>query len=103
MVNEPEPGIRRTHGSLRISSPVSLGALVRRGRRERGWTQALLADQAGVGRRFIIELEAGKGTAAFGLVLRTLSALGLEVRIDRVAPGRAVKALNLDDVIDASS
>ena len=48
-------------------------------RRERRLTQSELADQAGVGRRFLAELEAGKETAQLGKALRVLAMLGVVV------------------------
>lgn len=86
-----------------VSSPASLGAYVRNARRARGWTQANLADEAGVGRRFVIELEGGKSTAALGLTLRTLGALGLDVTVGpSTASGRAGRTgrVSLDQVLD---
>lgn len=59
-----------------ITDPASLGAAIRRTRRDQGLTQEELALVAGVGRRFIIELEAGKRTAQMGATLRVLGALG---------------------------
>ena len=38
----------------------SLSAFVKAKRREQGWTQVQLADYAGVGLRFVRELEQGK-------------------------------------------
>lgn len=61
-----------------------LGALVRRVRRSQGLTQQALAASANVSTRFIHDLEHGKPTAALGLTLAVLAALGIEVRL--VAP-----------------
>jgi len=46
-----------------------------------------LAGAAGVGIRFVVELEAGKPTAQLGKVLQVLSALGCSVEI---TPPRAL-------------
>lgn len=62
---------------MRIASARDLGLLVRQSREDRGQTQAQLAAEAGVSRRWLSGLEAGKATAEVGLVLRTLHALGL--------------------------
>ncbi len=40
----------------------SLAAFVKEKRREQGWTQVQLADYAGVGLRFVRELEQGKSS-----------------------------------------
>lgn len=59
-----------------------LGMIVREARREAGLTQAQLAGAAGVGLRFLIELEGGKATAQLGKTLAVLHVLGCQVRID---------------------
>ena len=59
-----------------ISDSSALGAAVRAARRAQGLTQEELALVAGVGRRFVIELEAGKPTAQVGGTLRVVRALG---------------------------
>jgi transcriptional regulator with XRE-family HTH domain len=45
-----------------IASSADLGAAVRAARRELGLSQEVLAAAAGVGPRFVVELEAGKPT-----------------------------------------
>ena len=59
-----------------ITSPQSLGTVLRASRKRLGLTQAELALAAGVGLRFIVELEAGKPTVRLELVLRVVDALG---------------------------
>jgi ribosome-binding protein aMBF1 (putative translation factor) len=44
----------------------TLGRLVRRARRSRGLTQIELARTAGLGERFIVDLERGKATCEIG-------------------------------------
>ncbi len=66
-----------------ITDPASLGAAIRHARREQDLTQEELALVAGVGRRFVIELEAAKPTAQVGAVLRVLGALGGGVVVPR--------------------
>ena len=65
----------------KISSSSHLGALVLRRRREAEVLQADAAALAGVGTRFLSELERGKETAEVGKVLQVLGRLGLEVWI----------------------
>lgn len=59
-----------------------VGRIVREARRAMGLTQQQLAGAAGVGVRFLIELEAGKPTAQLGRALAVLNVLGCYVRID---------------------
>lgn len=58
-------------------SARDLGLYVQDRRRELGKTQVQLAAEARVSRRWLSDLEAGKATAEFGLILRALHALGL--------------------------
>ena len=60
-------------------SPGEIGELVRGVRKTLGLTQAELAEFAGVGRRFVIELEAGHGRAELRKVADVMRAVGLEV------------------------
>lgn len=62
---------------MRIATPHELGRYVRERRLDRGETQAAVAAAAGVSRRWLANLEAGKPTAEIGLVFRTLAALDL--------------------------
>ncbi|UCZ87784.1 hypothetical protein LGQ10_17445 [Pseudomonas sp. L5B5] len=48
-------------------------------------TQRQLADTAGVGVRFIVDLEAGKETVRMGLVLVVLSALGININLEKAS------------------
>jgi HTH-type transcriptional regulator / antitoxin HipB len=59
-----------------IRSVQDLGAALRVARKALGLTQADLALAAGVGLRFVVELEAGKPTVRLELVLRVINALG---------------------------
>ncbi|WP_153110907.1 helix-turn-helix transcriptional regulator [Propionivibrio limicola] len=59
-----------------IETPQHLGDAVRRARKALGLTQPQLALAAGVGVRFIVDLEAGKPTVRLENVLRVLQALG---------------------------
>jgi y4mF family transcriptional regulator len=74
-----------------------LGGYLRECRRQAGVTQAQLAVSAKVSRRWLSDLEAGKATAEFGLVLRTLHALGIVVDLQ---PEARTASLDLDAVLD---
>ena len=65
----------------KISTPDAVGGLIRRKRKESGADQAMAAGLAGVGVRFLSELERGKPTVELGKVLKVLERLGLEVWI----------------------
>lgn len=60
-----------------IETPQHLGEIVRKTRKALRLTQPQLALAAGVGVRFIVDLEAGKPTVRLENVLRVLQALGI--------------------------
>jgi HTH-type transcriptional regulator / antitoxin HipB len=62
-------------------TPSALGKLIREVRTAQGLRQEQLAAAAGVGVRFLIELERGKPTAQLGRALQVLDALGCRVDI----------------------
>jgi y4mF family transcriptional regulator len=64
-----------------IRSPQQLGDALRAARKQLGLTQPQLALAAGVGVRFIVDLEAGKPTIRLENVLRVIDALGGEVQV----------------------
>lgn len=64
-----------------IKSPQQLGSVLRAARKQLGLTQPQLALAAGVGVRFIVELEAGKLTLRLANVLRVIDALGGEIKL----------------------
>ena len=59
-----------------IRTPAQLGKILLAARKQLGLTQPQLALAAGVGVRFIVELEAGKPTVRLSHVLRVIDALG---------------------------
>jgi y4mF family transcriptional regulator len=62
-------------------STEDLGRIIRQARVGQGLRQDQLAAAAGVGVRFLIELERGKSTAQLGKTLAVLDALGCRVQI----------------------
>ncbi|MEW5885629.1 MAG: helix-turn-helix transcriptional regulator [Pseudomonadota bacterium] len=64
-----------------IETPEHLGDVVRRTRKALSLTQPQLALAAGVGVRFIVDLEAGKPTVRLENVLRVLQALGATLNV----------------------
>ncbi len=65
----------------RILTPGDLGTIVRTARKTQNLRQDELAGAAGVGLRFIVDLEAGKPTAQIGKTLQVLQALGCSIQI----------------------
>lgn len=61
---------------------ASIGSLIRHERKRQGLTQEQLAAVAGVGIRFVRELEAGKTTCQIGLALQVMRTLGLSWQIN---------------------
>ncbi len=66
---------------VQITDSAALGRMVRTARKGLGLTQPDLALTAGVGVRFIVELEKGKSTAQIGKVLLVLRTLGIVVEL----------------------
>ena len=70
--------------STLIETPQHLGDFVRQTRKALRLTQPQLALAAGVGVRFIVDLEAGKPTVRLEHVLRVLQALGITLAVSRL-------------------
>lgn len=66
---------------MKLNSSKDIGGLVRQARKDQDLTQLQLAERVGVSRDWIIRLEQGKGSVELALVLRTLKALGLSLRV----------------------
>jgi HTH-type transcriptional regulator/antitoxin HipB len=64
-----------------MTTTTDIAASVKAARRKLKLRQADLAAAAGVGVRFLIELEAGKPTAQLGKTLAVLNALGLDCNL----------------------
>ena len=75
-----------------LRSPAEFGLMVRDQRRAVGSSQQQLADRVGVSRRWVVQMEQGKPGAELGLVLKTLSALTLQVQVDLPAASRTKPA-----------
>ena len=65
---------------MRTSQEVGLA--VRGARLKQGWTQAQLAEHAGVGRDWLVRLEQGHPRLELAKVLDTFTALGLTLSIE---------------------
>lgn len=64
-----------------VDTTQDLGLAVYRTRKQQGLTQAELALAAGVGLRFVVELEASKRTVRLEKVLQVLQALGAQLQL----------------------
>lgn len=62
---------------MQISTSDALGSLIKSERKRQKVTQAELAALAGVGIRFLRELENGKETCQVGLALNVVETLGI--------------------------
>lgn len=95
---------------MRVKTPTDLGAVIRERRKALSMDQQKLAEQIGVSRQWVVEIEKGKPRAEIGLLLRAISALGLRIDVDAqdapfVAPGEegelpAFLDIDIDEVID---
>ncbi|WP_274631357.1 helix-turn-helix domain-containing protein [Arvimicrobium flavum] len=65
-----------------ITDAKSLGSLIRKERKAQKLTQEQLAAVAGVGVRFVRELEAGKESCQIGRALQVAATLGLSISVD---------------------
>jgi HTH-type transcriptional regulator / antitoxin HipB len=74
--------------ATKVTTAKDVGAIVRAVRQEAGLDQVKAAGLAGVGTRFLGDIERGKSTLRLGLVLQVLERLGLELTIARRATGR---------------
>jgi y4mF family transcriptional regulator len=64
-----------------VATPAELGAALKAARIARGLRLEDLALAAGVGRRFLGELERGKPTARLGETLQVAAALGVSISV----------------------
>jgi HTH-type transcriptional regulator / antitoxin HipB len=75
--------VRDARGAAPIGNPIEsaqdIGPLVRAAREAQNMTQQSFADLAGVGRRFVSELENGKATLEFDKVLQVARAAGIDL------------------------
>lgn len=62
-----------------IHIPKDIGVLIQRVRKSKNLSQQEMADLAGVGRRFLSELENGKPSLEFGKVISVANAIGIDL------------------------
>ena len=81
---------------LVLRTPGDIGALIKDRRRALGLDQADLAQQIGVSRLWVNQIERGKPGAGIGLILRALAAVGVELTTDTSGePGEAHSSARL--------
>ncbi len=66
---------------ITLRTPAEIGALIKDRRRALGRDQADLADQIGVSRLWVNQVERGKPGAGLGRILRALAAVGVEITV----------------------
>lgn len=81
---------------IRIHNTQLLGLALRTARKQLGLTQSQLALAAGVGLRFMVDLEAGKPTLRLEQVLRVIDALGGEIVLTGLPEQSAVIKIDND-------
>jgi HTH-type transcriptional regulator/antitoxin HipB len=93
---------------MHVRTPLDLGLIIRDRRRKLGFNQSDLAEKAGVGRQWLVGVEHGKARTEIGLVLRTLTALGLALSVDgggdrdRKAQGQdAIAPVDIDAIVSS--
>ncbi len=91
---------------MRIRTPAELGALIRDHRIRLKLDQKSLAEKVGVSRQWIVEVEKGKPRAEIGLILRTMTALGIRLAAETESYGKAKvrgeSTVDLDSIVAAA-
>ena len=64
-----------------LHTPQDIASLVKKRRKELGYTQSQVAAFCGVGNRFFSELENGKETLQLGKVMKVINILGLDLTV----------------------
>lgn len=67
----------------RVRTTADLGRLIREERKRKGYTQVELADAAGVGVTYVINLEHGKETSEVGKALHLVELLSIDLLAER--------------------
>lgn len=92
---------------MHVRTPLDLGLIIRDRRRKLGLSQGELAEMAGVGRQWLVAVEHGKARAEIGMVLRTLTTLGLSLSVDGEASDRSagkhddIAPIDIDAVVSS--
>jgi HTH-type transcriptional regulator/antitoxin HipB len=83
-----------------VRTPADLGALIRDRRKQLKLDQAAFANQIGVSRQWVIEIERGHARAELGLALRAVDALNirLDASIDQTNRRRP-STIDIDAIV----
>jgi HTH-type transcriptional regulator/antitoxin HipB len=83
-----------------LTTPDAVAQAVRAARTEAGLSQAALAARAGVGRRFVVDLESGHPRAELAKVLAVLEALDIHaMALPAPSVTRRLEDVDLDAVV----
>ena len=83
-----------------LTSPAAFGSAVRAARRRAGLTQSDLAHRAGVGRRFVVDVECGHSRAELGKALALLEVLDVYLAPTQLSPiAPPLEDVDLDAVL----
>ncbi|MFD7076135.1 helix-turn-helix transcriptional regulator [Nocardioides sp. NPDC057577] len=83
-----------------LTSPDAFGSAVRSARRRAGLTQSDLAHRAGVGRRFVVDVESGHPRAELGKALALLEVLDVYLSPTQLSPiAPPLEDVDLDAVL----
>jgi len=85
---------------MKVVTASDVGRLIKETRTRRSITQADLAMAAGVSRRWLVDLEAGKPRAELELTLRVLASLGVELHAERGTPHSSPGPLGTNSDVD---
>lgn len=85
---------------MRVASPMSLSSAIKSRRLDLKITQEDLAKSAGVSRRTITALEAGKATVRLDVLLRLIEALRLTIDVAPSESGGRGEAVDLDSLLE---
>jgi HTH-type transcriptional regulator/antitoxin HipB len=84
-----------------LTSPAAFGSAVRSARRRAGLTQSDLAHRAGVGRRFVVDVESGHPRAELGKALALLEVLDVYLAPTQLSPiAPPLEDVDLDAVLN---
>jgi HTH-type transcriptional regulator / antitoxin HipB len=100
MTTSQNVGERQHWSSMLVRTPADLGAVARERRKQLKLNQAVFAEQIGVSRQWVIELEPGHTRAELGLVLRALDALN--IRLDAAVDQTGLQlsgAVDIDAIV----